>query len=207
MLVGWSMRTGICCRQAGSREGVPRSGVAFPADFSPPARDFEEAGGADCLHSPPTKVTSSSSSSTANAGPKRWGVPECQRSPRGTLPLGGSKDGGAAEEFAGGVRLHPPPLHRLPPGVGGAIHRQGRVGTWGALLGFGEGAWGPPGLLERDFEVDAGCLYMGWGWAGRVRGAAKRTVRCLLCWGTWSCPPPMGGPGMEELMELLGDLL
>uniref|UniRef100_A0A8B9NGW9 Rho GTPase activating protein 23 n=1 Tax=Accipiter nisus TaxID=211598 RepID=A0A8B9NGW9_9AVES len=35
MLVGWSTGTGICCRQAGSREGVPRSGVAFPADFSP----------------------------------------------------------------------------------------------------------------------------------------------------------------------------
>uniref|UniRef100_A0A8B9NLL0 Rho GTPase activating protein 23 n=1 Tax=Accipiter nisus TaxID=211598 RepID=A0A8B9NLL0_9AVES len=45
MLVGWSTGTGICCRQAGSREGVPRSGVAFPADFSPQHGALRRLGG------------------------------------------------------------------------------------------------------------------------------------------------------------------
>lgn len=66
---------------------------------------------------------------TADTRPERWGIPKRQRGPRGLLPLGGPQDGAAAEELARGVRLHPAPLHRLPPGVGGALQHQGRAGT------------------------------------------------------------------------------
>lgn len=82
-----------------------------------------------------------------------------------------------------------------------AVHSTAKVG-----LGPG-GPRGPPELLEWDSEVlwlDAGCFLCGLG-VGRA-GLGNRRVDhpspALL--GCLAFPPPVGGPGMEEPVELLG---
>ena len=172
-LLPWGREQGGCSEE--------RSG--FSSRFQPPAWGSEGAGaGADCLHPPLPEVTSSSSSPTADVGPERWGIPQRQRTPGGALPLGGPEDGGAAEELAGGVRLHPPPLHRLPPGVGGALQHQGRAGNWGGH-GDPKGCW--RGALRcRGWGQDA-CL-----WVAGVWGTMEWTVHHLPRWGVWGCAHP-----------------
>lgn len=164
---------------------------SFSSRFQPPARDFEGAGEGLAAYIPPPEVTSSFSSPTANTGPERWGVPKRQRAPRRALPLGGPEDGGAAEELAGGVWLHPPPLHCLPPGVGGALHHQGRAGTWGGWAGGGHGD--PWSCWSRTGRCCGGMR-----WAGGVWGATERIVHRLPCWGAGGCPHPWVAPGWRS---------
>lgn len=80
-----------------------------------------------------------------------------------------------------------------------AVHSTTKVGL-GPGGGRAAGAQGPPELLERGSEVprlDAGCLYVGWG-----GGSGE----------PWSGPSMaslfgVDGPGMEEPVELRGDVL
>lgn len=111
--------------EVGSRGGglePPRAHA--PPTSCPPSLLLAAGGSVQTQgHGPHGHSTLSPCAPTAASGPERWVLPGAPP------PLAGATDTAAAQKSPGWLWLHPPPLHRVPTGVSGALQPEGTP-TW-----------------------------------------------------------------------------